>query len=77
MKMSKTLALLITNDKKVMLFPGWYENMKESIDKEYTEVSNDLLLESNWLQDSVFFAELENVPYKTFKLKSKKLIKNG
>lgn len=68
--MENHLAFLMNcpSEGKFMMFPDYYENMKEEIDSTCEEIEFDLT-NIRWS------AELKNTQYKVFKVKSKTKIK--
>jgi len=61
----KSFAFLIDcpTEGKFMMFPDYYENIAEHLKEQYTQVEVDL-------SNLRWSAELKNIKYKVFKLKS-------
>jgi len=61
----KTLAFLADcpTKNKIMLFPGWYEDLKEEIDEKYEPADPELILSIGWS------ASLVNSKFIVFKKK--------
>jgi ABC-type Zn2+ transport system substrate-binding protein/surface adhesin len=58
--MDKHFAFFVDEQSNVFLFPDYYENLKESIDSNFQEVSENI-------EEKI--KNVKKYPYKVFKLK--------
>jgi CRISPR/Cas system endoribonuclease Cas6 (RAMP superfamily) len=64
--MDKHFAFLLDCPTKgeYMMFPDYYENLKEGIDRKYEACDEKVIQDNNWK------ADLSNIKYKVFKIKN-------